>query len=59
MKDQTLNAVNKVRYLGIIIKDDLCDDDDDDDQQHQTCKNYAQAHMLVGSFHVKIALFKA
>ena len=57
MKDQTLNAANKVRYQGLIIEDDLCDDDDG--QQCQTCKNCAKTHMLVDRFHLKIALIKA
>ena len=26
--DQVLNVENKVKYLGHIIRDDLCDDDD-------------------------------
>lgn len=28
MADQVLNVVSKVRYLGQIIRNDLCDDDD-------------------------------
>lgn len=52
--------VNKVKYLGHIIRSYLCDDDD---IQRQYCKLYAQANMLVRKFSmctdVKIALFKA
>ena len=56
-----LNVVNKYRYLGHIIRDDLCDDDD---VQRQCRMLYGQANMLARKFHmctnnVKIALFKA
>lgn len=52
---------NKLKYLGHIIRSDLCDDDE---IQRQHCKLYAQANMLAGKFNmctdvVKIALFKA
>ena len=55
--------VNKVRYLGHIIRNDLCHDDDDD-VQRQCCKLYARANMLACKFHmctedVKTALFRA
>ncbi len=55
-----LNVVEKVKYLGHVIRDDLCDDD----VQRQCCKLYAQANMLAHKFHmctdyVKTALFKA
>ncbi len=61
MADRELNVVDKLKYLGHIIRDDLCDDDD---IQRQYCKLYAQANMLVRKFYmctddVKIALFKA
>ena len=61
LADKVLNVVDKVRYLGHIIRDDLSDDDD---VQRQYCKLYAQANMLSRKFHmctddVKIALFKA
>ncbi len=59
--DQVLNVVNKIKYLGQIIKDDL---NDDDDVQRQCCKLYGQANMLVRKFlmctdEVKIDLFRA
>ena len=61
LSDKVLNVVDKVRYLGHIIRDDLSDDDD---IQRQYCKLYAQANMLGRKFHmctddVKISLFKA
>jgi len=43
LDDQVLNVVNKVKYLGHIIKNYLNDDDDDDDVQRQCCKLYGQA----------------
>ncbi len=53
--------VNKIKYLGHIIRDDL---NDDDDMQRQCCKLYRQANMLACKFYmctvdVKIALFRA
>lgn len=62
LSDQVLNVVNKVRYLGHIIRDDLCDDYDD--VQRQCCKLYAPANMLARKFHmctddVKIVLFRS
>lgn len=61
MADQAQNWVNKVRFLGHIIRNALSDDDD---VQHQSCKLYTQANMLARKFHmctddVKTALFKA
>lgn len=61
LSDNVLTVVNKVKYLGHIIRDDLCDDDD---IQRQYCKLYAQSNMVARKFymcsdHVKIALFKA
>ena len=61
LSDRTLEVVRKVRYLGHIITDDLCDDDD---VQRQCCKLYAQANMLARKFHmctedVKVSLFRA
>ena len=61
LSDRTLEVVKKVRYLGHIITDDLCDDDD---VQRQCCKLYAQANMLARKFHmctedVKVSLFRA
>ena len=61
LAEKVLNVVDKVRYLGHIIRDDLSDDDD---VKRQYCKLYAQANMLSRKFHmctddVKIALFKA
>ena len=61
LSDRPLEVVKKVRYLGHIITDDLCDDDD---LQRQSCKLYAQANMLARKFHmctddVKISLFRA
>ncbi len=58
---QELSVVNKVKYLGHIIRSDLCDDDY---IQRQYCKLYAQANILARKFSmctddVKIALFKA
>ena len=55
-----LEVVKKFKYLGHIIRDDLCDDDD---VQCQCCKLYGQANMLARKFHMctdnaKIALFK-
>ena len=57
---EVLEVVKKFKYLGHIIRDDLCDDDD---VQRQCCKLYGQANMLARKFHmctdnVKIALFK-
>ncbi len=59
--DQLLNVVNKIKYLGHIIRDDL---NDDDDVQRQCYKLYGQANMLARKFYmctvdVKIALFRA
>ena len=48
MANQALNVVNKVRYLGHIFRNDLCDDD----VQCQRCKLYAQANMLAWKFHM-------
>ncbi len=61
LADQVLGVVSKFRYLGHIIRDDLCDDDD---IQRQCCKLYAQANMLARKFSkctddVKIALFRS
>ena len=61
LANKVLSVVDRVRYLGHIIRDDLCDDDD---IQRQYCKLYAQANMLSRKFYmctddVKIALFKA
>ena len=61
LSDRTLEVVKKVRYLGHIITDDLCDDDD---VQRQCCKLYAQANMLARKFHmctedVKVMVFRA
>ena len=61
MANQALNVVNKGRYLGHIIRNDLCDNDD---VQHQCCKLYAQANMLARKFHMctedeKTAFFRA
>ena len=58
---QALGVVKKVKYLGHIIREDLCDDDD---VQRQCCKLYAQANMLKRKFNkctedVKIALFRS
>lgn len=58
--DQLLNVVNKIKYLGHIIRDDL----NDGDVQRQCCKLYRQANMLASKFYmctddVKIALFRA
>ncbi len=49
--------VNKIKYLGHIIRDYL---NDDDDMQRQCCKLYGQANMLAYTFYkftldVKIA----
>ena len=49
LAEKVLNVVDKVRYLGHIIRDDLSDDDD---VQRQYCKLYAQANMLSRKFHV-------
>ncbi|XDV38077.1 hypothetical protein PO909_007559 [Leuciscus waleckii] len=56
-----LAVVEKVKYLGHIIRSDLSDNDD---IQRQYCKLYAQANMLAWKFgmcteNVKIVLFKA
>ena len=61
LSGQTLEVVNKFKYLGHVIRDDLCDDDD---VQRQCGKLYGQANMLARKFHmctddVKIALFKS
>lgn len=40
LADRELNVVNRVKYLGHFIKDNLCDDND---IQRQYCKLYAQA----------------
>ena len=61
LSNGTLDVVNKVRYLGHIISDDLCDDDD---LKRQYCKLYGQANMLARKFHmctddVKVSLFRA
>ncbi len=58
---QELSVVNKVKYLGHIIRSHLCDNDD---IQRQYCKLYAQGNMLAHKFSmctddVKIDLFKA
>jgi len=47
--DQELNVVQKYRYLGHIIRNDLSDDDE---VQRQCCQLYAQANMLARKFHV-------
>ncbi len=57
---EPLEVVKKVKYLGHVIRDDLCDDDD---VQRQCGKLYGQANMLARKFHmctpdVKISLFK-
>ncbi len=59
--DQILNVVNKIKYLGHIIRDDL--NDDDDDVQRQYYKLYGQANMLARKFYmctvdVKIAFLR-
>lgn len=41
--DQVLKVVNKIKYLGQIIRDYL---NDDDDMQRQCCKLYGHANML-------------
>lgn len=61
LSNSSLDVVCKVRYLGHIITDDLCDDDD---IQRQCRKLYAQANMLARRFHmctddVKVNLFRA
>ncbi len=61
LSDRSLDVVKRVRYLGHIINEDLCDDDD---IQRQCCKLYAQANMLARRFHmctddVKVSLFRA
>ncbi len=61
MAGEPLEVVKKVKYLGHVIRDDLCDDDDD--VQRQCGKLYGQANMLARKFHmctpdVKISLFK-
>ncbi len=58
--NQVLNVVNKIKYLGHIIRDYL---NDDDDVQHQCCKLYGKANMLARKFYmctvdVKIVLFR-
>ena len=60
LSGEVLDVVKKFKYLGHIIREDLCDDDD---IQRQCCKLYGQANMLARKFHmctvnVKIALFK-
>ncbi len=59
--DQVLNVVNKIKYLGHIIRDYL---NDDDDVQRQCCKLYRQANMQAHKLYmctvdVKISLFRA
>ena len=58
---EPLVVVKKVKYLGHVIIDDLCDDDD---VQRQCGILYGQANMLARKFYmcttdVKISLFKA
>ena len=48
---QALGVVKKVKYLGHIIREDLCDDDD---VQCQCCKLYAQANMLKRKFNSSV-----
>ena len=60
LNDSELTTVTKAKYLGHILRNDLCDDDD---IQRQCCKLYAQANMLARKFHmctkeVKISLFR-
>lgn len=61
LSGEELAVVEKVKYLGHMIRSDLCDDED---IQRQYCKLYAQANMLARKFHmctnnVKVCLFKA
>lgn len=64
LEDKLLTVVDEVKYLGRIIRCDLCDDDDDDIQR-QYCKLSAQANMLARNIlfmctdDVRIAFFKA
>ncbi|TNN88179.1 hypothetical protein EYF80_001395 [Liparis tanakae] len=46
-----LNVVQKYRYLGNIVRNNLSDDDD---VQQQCCKLYAQANMLAHCFKVSV-----
>lgn len=48
LNERKLSVLTKVKYLGHIIRDDLCDDD----VMRQCCKLYAQANMLAHKFHV-------
>lgn len=59
LADQVLEVMKNVRYLGRIIRSDLCDDDD---VHCQYCKLYSQANMVACKFHmctdeVNMALF--
>ena len=59
LADHVLIVVNKFRYLGHIIREDLSDDY----IRRQCCKLYAQANMLARKFKkctdVEIALFRS
>ena len=48
---EPLVVVKKVKYLGHVIRDDLCDDDDDD-MQRQCGILYGQANMLARKFYM-------
>ena len=56
MADQTVNVMNKARYLGHVISNDLCDDED---VQRQCCKLYAQAKTLAHTYHTCPPLYTA
>lgn len=62
ISDRVLTAVETVRSLGHIIRNDLWGDEDEY-VQHQGCKLCAQANMLICKFQmctdVKIELFRA
>ena len=49
LSEQVREIVNKVKYLGHIIRDDLSDDDD---IQRQCYKLYARVNVLARKFHM-------
>ena len=51
LASEPLMVVKKVKYLGHLIRDDLCDDDDDD-VQRQCGILYGQANMLARKFYM-------
>lgn len=50
LADQVLDMRSKVKYLGHILKNDLCDDDDDAKPQH--CKLHMQANIRPPKFYM-------